>query len=291
MKKRKKLKWLVPILACVISLGFSSFAASAETPNYTQDFSSGSLEGFVSDRGNDADWKIEDGEVKTVSNGVEDVLVFGEETWTEYAVDFEFTPYGGMYDGGYQICVSEDFSYLVGLRSFGWANSATGNLVELYGENGKTLVASEGYVNGITAVFLDGETMFVTVVVKTRQIRVFVNGTLYIDYTLSLDEPEAVGKAGLRAFQSVVGYDNIVVREITEYDLVTPEVPSTNSGGYNSHLEITTRSGQGDNSVFTAAGVGLAVTLSVAALGVCVVYWIGFVLSIVKNKKKNSGGK
>ena len=170
----------------------------------------------------------------------------------------------------------------------GWAHSATGNLVELYGKNGKTLANSENYVNGVKAYFPDEHKMDITVVVRPRQLRVFINKTLYIDYSLQTTDPDIVGKVGLRSYQSVVGYGNIVVREIVPADLETPEPPPViGGGGANSHLEITTRSGQGDTSNFLI-GSGLltgAMVASVAAMVLCVGFWVMFILGRKKARK------
>lgn len=294
MSRNRGVRLLTVLLCTLLCLSAVSFFTVFAAPSYTQDFSSGSLEGFTPESGEAGNWTVSDGMLKTTGNNVEDVLIFGESDWTDYAIDFDFVAYGGMYDGGLQIYVAgeEDTSYLVGLRSFGWANSSTGNLVELYGKGGKTLVNSAGYVNGIVPSFFDEETMQVTIVVKQRQIRVFVNDDLYIDYLLTESEPDMIGKIGLRAFQSTVGYDNVVVREITDADLATPEPSQSAAGGVNSHITITTRAGQGDTSTFLhdPGTVGTALAVSVAAILVCAAIWVIVAILIAKNKKGDKKG-
>ena len=266
------------------------FAVSVQAETlFSDDFSDpGTLGKYQSTEGKA--WAVENGIMKPVGN-ITDNLSFGDPSWKDYTIEFDFTAKSGAYDGGLIVRQSEK-SYDIGLRSISWPASASGNFIEIY-KAGTTVLDSMGYVRQSLEI-KDNTTYKVKIVVKENNIRIFVNNVLYVNYTDADTAYISAGKIAFKSFESGVEYDNVVVRSVTEEDLADQGSADTGDGErtVNTKYTITEKAGGALKTNEKALnGTDKKVMVTLCAMGLVSLGCLAFlyVLLVKKVKSERNG--
>ncbi|MCI8361265.1 MAG: family 43 glycosylhydrolase [Clostridiales bacterium] len=159
-------------------------------------------------------WTVRDG-VLAMPEASCGKRLYGADGWSDYTVEADITPIGGTNSGLLVRATNPDSGNYVGTPDSAPSNTGTDWLQGYF--VGPGLLGKQDY--GWTTLAQDdrvsvsaGETYHMKVVCEGPNIKVYINGTLSIDYTDP--EPFLNGKVGMRTHYCATQYDNFTVTPI-----------------------------------------------------------------------------
>lgn len=164
----------------------------------------------------DGSWRIKDGVLSIAGNPSSGKRLYGDRNWGDYTVEVEVTPNSGVNCGLLVRATNPGApNFMNNPPSDDEANSGTdwveGYYVGLTGNSvllGKQSYSYDALKSG-SGSFKTGTTYQLKVVCQGANIKVYVDGKLYIDYTDS--DPFMQGMVGVRTYQCSATFDNFTV--------------------------------------------------------------------------------
>ncbi|MBQ8287197.1 MAG: family 43 glycosylhydrolase [Clostridia bacterium] len=171
----------------------------------------------------DGGWSIQNGSLSIAGDPATGKRLYGDKNWGDYTVEVEITP-GTSINAGVLVRATnpgtthQSPTYAQGNPSAAEANAGTdwveGYYIGITKDN--VLLAKQSYnynqLKTAKVSFTGGTTYTLKVVCEGANIKVYVDDTLYIDYTDN--QPYTQGMAGVRTYQAATTYDNFKVSAV-----------------------------------------------------------------------------
>lgn len=168
----------------------------------------------------DGPWTVQDGQL-LMPDASYGKRLYGQAGWSDYTVEADITPVSGANCGLLVRASNPDSGIYVDQPQTGPAQTGTDYLQGYF--VGLGLLGKQDY-SWTTLIQYDfpvtlGTTYHMKVECRGANIKVYIDGTLYVDYTDPA--PFLNGRAGMRSHNTTVQYDNLTVTPIND-ELKTP---------------------------------------------------------------------